>query len=147
MRKKNALIVFILFLFVKAFAGEYVYWEGKKNSPSGRMSAHVRVCSSKDYLDNATANLKLNEILDAFAQDFGQWRNGYEITEVCLKNKYNYRIVFNWDYKASAGKLVISGGVDGKMYDIIYNSGYVKSSYDFIYEVYRGECDKYLSML
>mgnify|MGYP003430349468 CR=1 FL=1 len=133
--------------FYNVSAGEYVYWEKKKDSPSGRITAHVRICCAKNYMDNKTANTKLQETLEVFTQDFGQWVDGYEVSDIYLRNHFRYRVVFDWDYKSSSGRVVISGGLENSTMDIIYDSGFLYESYNKLLEFYKKQCNNYLEMI
>lgn len=146
---KKIIISVLLFLTVLSniIAGDYIYWEKKQDSPSGRITAHVRICCADNYMDNKTANIKLQETLDVFAKDFGQWVNAYEVSDIYLRNHFRYRVVFNWDYKSSSGRVVISGGLENGSMDIIYDSGFLYESYNTFLEFYKKQCNNYLGMI
>lgn len=148
MKKIYTLIFLFFYITLNIFPGEYIYWEKEGKSPSGRISAHVRICSAKNYLDNKTANKYLNDTMETFTNDFGQWIQGYEVTDVYLKNGFMYRIVFTWDYKNSAGRIVVSCGLaNGNGLDRIYDSRYCYEPYNTFLEFYKKKCNEYLSML
>lgn len=146
--KKVFTTIFLCFVItINLFAGEYYYWEKEGKTSSGRTSVHARICCTKNYLDNKTANKYLNDTMETFTNDFGQWIQGYEVTDVYFKNGFMYRIVFTWDYKSSAGKIFIAGGLADRTLKEIYDSGYCYESYKTLLDFYNKKCNEYLCMI
>ncbi len=150
--KKIISLLTLLFLVVsRIFAGEYIYWDDHKTSSSGKTTAHVRICYSKEYNNNSAANERLRHVMyDIFLKD-GDYPVTHNVTEVHLSNGVEYRILFSF-YQDRSGVVKVLKGNERSAYgtpmETIYeNYGSYWFTYNSFYEIYQQQCNKYLNML
>lgn len=148
MKKRIALIILFVSIFVRVFAGEYVYWEDHKQTASGRTIVHMKICCPKGYTDNAHANDRLRVMMNHLLVD-GEEPSLYNVTEVLLPDGIYYRIVFGWWDYMSRGAILIFKGNDSKLTSGPLERIYLSKvySYNSGYYSYQSQCDKYLNML
>ncbi len=151
MKKRIVLIILFISIFVRAFAGEYVYWEDHKRSSSGKGVAHVKICYPKDFKDNATANDHLMYTMYGMLNALNNidYDATVNTTEVHFSNGTFYRIVFFWFYNEFGSVHCFRGNVswtEGTPLETISQSSNM-FSYDTAYNYYQTQCNKYLNML
>lgn len=151
MKKIISLLTFLFLVVSRIFAGEYIYWDDHKTSSSGKTTAHVRICYSKEYNNNSAANERLRHVMyDIFLKD-GDYPVTHNVTEVHLSNGVAYRICFSY-FPDGSGWISVYKGTEGSAYktpmELIYeNFGSYWFTYNTYYEVYQEQCNKYLNML
>lgn len=151
MKKKISLIILLLLVVSRIFAGEYIYWEDHKTSYSGKTTVHLKVCYPKGYSDNAAANERLRHVMYDIALEDCDYSVTHNVTEVHLSNGVYYRILFSY-YQDGSGAVRVWKGKDRMQYgtplEMIYeNYGSYWFTYNTFYGVYQEQCNKYLNML
>ena len=151
MKRKILLIgVFALLVLSRTFAGQYVYKEASRDR--GLVSAYVRFCA-KSFKDDAATSESINVAVEAQlkGQEEASNTTGCFLssisTYVFLKEEV-WVITFLWEpYQRWGSIAVVKGSNSGKTHQLIYDTGTQYWSYNYLYELYQEQCNKYLNML
>ena len=151
MKKKITFIILLVLFTSKIFAGEYIYWVDHKTSYSGKTTVHLKICYPKEYNDKTAANEDLHHIMyDIYLIDNDSgFSVTWNVTQVNLSNGILYRIeLCNFPDGPSAVR-VYKGNTrmsNGTPMEMIYEFGGFYR-YNYIYDIYQTQCNKYLNML
>ena len=150
MKKKIALFIFVALVISKTFAGEYVYWE-KHAKQNSNFTFHCKICMPKKSANETTANETFQRDIDAMLKYVpyiqpDETLTLYE-TYILLPNGYTYKVSFVWTtgYYGSVGTGIVSTTkTNSEIGEVIYNIN--NSSFNYCYEIYQDQCNKYLNM-
>ena len=150
--KKQTLLILLFFLFVsRIFAGEYIYWEDHATTYSGKTTAHVKICYPKGYSNKSAANEELRHVMyDLYLKDDSRgYSVTWNVTQVMPSNGLIYRVEFCNFSDGSNGVRVYKSNTRlsyGTPTEMIYEFiGFYQ--YNYIYDIYQTQCNKYLNML
>ena len=149
--KKKILLFFFVLVASRIFAGGYIYWEDHKTLHSGQITLHIKICCPKGYMNDAIANEIIQELVDMYRGDEHQ-KNLYgyfatfNITQVYLSDGEIYKIVLLTLSSNLGGVVVGKTNINtyGPMEKIYEIKGF---SYNYLYDIYQTQCNKYLNML
>lgn len=154
MKKKTALFIFVALLISKTFAGEYVYWE-KHVRPRSGVEYHGKLCLPKKYADAISADIAFQEDIDNMLRSTtlnpGQTLTFY-VTSITLPNGYIYKVIFVWD-SSPTGNLgmvttykynYLTDDDSESIGEAIYQISH--PLFNYLYEIYQDQCNKYLNM-
>jgi len=153
MKRKILLIgIFVFLMLSRTFAGQYVYFEASKQK--GVFSAYARVYYPKGSVDNTTGNKSVNDYVEDILASLQETYNvtGYVFsannTIVHVKNNM-YIISFTWDPTYRGGGISVTRfNTNNLASEKIYDTGAQEYwSYNYLYQLYQEQCNKYLNML